>query len=1074
MKTHRLYLLLIISILFSCANCIIAQTSQNVFHDVRTELNRVFSGLNKNRVPTHILLDQAINYADVKRYNGTSLADSTIVNRHIFVDILRTINEASVSSTPLISNMPFIIDSITEPISLNGEVTLAHAIFRYNTLKENAIEDGLIEVNNGILYEVIQNGTWLNPYNENYTFAFTSGTEICSKSSVKYTILNIPQLRNIEVLNLFFDADDGHGYRKINTTINNQISVNYASDGEKHLRLKVILQDGTTLVSHSNIIIKPDLEASINGADDNEFAEFGFSSEDGTASAQLSILRPNGSLGIRKPFIIVEGFDPWELGQILPNSDIDNTGFTTRGTYTQIFDSGVLSDYDYMYVDWHNSTVDIRTNAEILIKIINFVNELKTTTDPIVIMGQSMGGLITRYALCIMEAMGMPHQVSTYISHDSPHLGANLPLGFQYFISQIVSLVSDYSTLKSAVDLFTGSSLSEAELAILNTLHSDAAKQMLMLYLNEQGYIDDSFHSAWQTELDQLGFPQGDNGQNFESLAVVNGGIFNLSEELTEGHLLYANLYASSYELFSSFLLYETYKIARKIFSRHSEQIDSIYGDIKDSQNTMLSFQGNIEVNPHTQASTGDLLSKLKLQYTYWTLWSNEPRSHNIFNSEVFIPHNISGYDDYYGSYYNLGSLAYSDSEEGWAGEYAYSLSVADSFMFIPTASALAHSAGLAYPNKHRDYYINRPIPNEETPFDAYFLSDGSSVHISTEYEIFEWINKQLNLKIEGPNLVTHSANFSVPGIYSSVTWTSSDPTIAEFEENGKLVAKGNGFVTITAESYRDGELYRKQKTVKVGMPEFCITKQYYPNVGYEFTATVTDSEAEFINDLVASGEVNFEWKIIDSDGALNDVESSGATATYMIAEDELVTIAVSLITSEGEKSPARTLTINLQTPFSVNYKYVVIDSGKRVYWVKEDGTYEVAGHTEDLTFTFRNLALGSEDNILSLANKYIKGNKCYIGYNDEVANMSRILEGDKVSGEYKWTFPFFDLDIFCNAVRVGLIMNGNNSAVISNYEMVLLNTNYDLIQEVPFAVLCKPVFPEPLTPPIQLNPIVD
>lgn len=39
---------------------------------------------------------------------------------------------------------------------------------------------------------------------------------------------------------------------------------------------------------------------------------------------------------------------------------------------------------------------------------------------------------------------------------------------------------------------------------------------------------------------------------------------------------------------------------------------------------------------------------------------------------------------------------------------------------------------------------------------------------------------------------------------------------------------------------------------------------------------------------------------------------------------------------------------------------------------------------------------------------------------------------------------------------------------------MILLNTDYELIQEVPFAVLYKPVFPEPLTPPIQLNPIVD
>ena len=64
---------------------------------------------------------------------------------------------------------------------------------------------------------------------------------------------------------------------------------------------------------------------------------------------------------------------------------------------------------------------------------------------------------------------------------------------------------------------------------------------------------------------------------------------------------------------------------------------------------------------------------------------------------------------------------------------------------------------------------------------------------------------------------------------------------------------------------------------------------------------------------------------------------------------------------------------------------------------------------------------------------------------------------------------------IFCglnkNRVPTGLLLD---YAIECNYEMVLLNTNYELIQEAPFAVLCKPEFPEPLTPPIQLNPIVD
>lgn len=1061
-------------VLFACMffyyiNSVQAQSASNIYQEIRAELDRVYSGLNKGKIPTALLLDQAINYADVKRYNGVCLADSTIVNRHIFVDILKTIDEASVSNTALRTNILDIVDLITEPISTDGEVSLTYTLFKYNAIKENAIEDGLLRLNNDILLDVYQNGTWLNPYYDCYAFALTSGTDICTKSSVKYTILNIPQLRNSNMLSLYFDADDGAGYRNISHSTTEYIIAQYATEGEKRLRLKAVLQDGTTLISHSKIIIRPDLKASINEAVENDFATFGFSSNDGTASAQLSILKPSESGGIRKPFIIVEGFDPWELGCLGGHNMVTNLGFTTHTDCIDDFEDSSLyaSGYDYMYVDWHNSTADIRKNAEILIKIINFVNELKTTTEPLVVMGQSMGGLITRYALCTMEAAGMPHQVSTYISHDAPHLGANLPLGFQYFITQIISLINDYSMLKSAVDLFTTNSLSDAELAILNTLHSDAAKQMLLQYVNQQGNIDNSYHNDWQAELNQLGFPQGDNGLGIENLAIVNGGVFNLSDALADGHLLYTNLNASSFELVSSFLLYVTYKIAYKLFNNYGEQIDLIYEDIKDSQETWLGFQGNIEVNPLTQTSAGYLLSKLKLQYTYWPFWSNKPRTYSIFNSEVSTPYNMSGYDDYYGSKYGLGALTYSDSQEGWAGEYAYDLGIAESFMFIPTASALAHNDGLAYSNRHLNYYSDRPISKDDTPFDAYYLSNNADEHIYIDVGIFEWIHKQLNLKIEGPSIVTHSANFTVPGIYSHINWTSSDTTIAEFGNNGKLIAKGNGFVTITAESYNNGKLYRKQKTVKVGMPEFCITKQYYPNVGYEFTATVTDSEAEFINKLVANGDAHYEWKIINSDGELEDIEGSGATATYMIAEDELVTIAVSLVTSEGEKSPTRTLTINLQTPFSVNYKYVVIDSEKRVYWVKEDGTYEVGMNTEDLIFTFRNLALGSEDNLFTLASKYIKGTKCYIFYNDANENAYKLMEGNKVSGEYKWIFPFFDLDIFKTNIRTGLNLSVNESLMISNYEMILLNTDYELIQEVPFAVLYKPVFPEPLTPPI-------
>lgn len=184
MKIYKLFILLVISLLLSCSNCLFAQTILDGFQDVRVELDRVFSGINKNRIPTKILLDRAINYANVKRYDGTCLADSTIVNRHIFEDVLRTLNEASVSNAPLMTDIPNMINMITEPVSSDGEVTLVHAFFKYNSVKENAIEDGLLRVNNGILFDVYENNVWVNPYNDKYVFALTSGTDICTKTSV--------------------------------------------------------------------------------------------------------------------------------------------------------------------------------------------------------------------------------------------------------------------------------------------------------------------------------------------------------------------------------------------------------------------------------------------------------------------------------------------------------------------------------------------------------------------------------------------------------------------------------------------------------------------------------------------------------------------------------------------------------------------------------------------------------------------------------------------------------------------------------------------------------------------------
>ncbi len=76
-----------------------------------------------------------------------------------------------------------------------------------------------------------------------------------------------------------------------------------------------------------------------------------------------------------------------------------------------------------------------------------------------------MGGLVSRYALLWMEDQGIPHHIRKLISFDSPHNGANIPLGMQAWVE------------------FFASEAEEAEF-LLQQLRSPASKQMLLYHVD--------------------------------------------------------------------------------------------------------------------------------------------------------------------------------------------------------------------------------------------------------------------------------------------------------------------------------------------------------------------------------------------------------------------------------------------------------------------------------------------------------------------------------------------------------------------------------------------------------------
>ncbi|MDR3327030.1 MAG: hypothetical protein LBT04_02685 [Prevotellaceae bacterium] len=151
-------------------------------------------------------------------------------------------------------------------------------------------------------------------------------------------------------------------------------------------------------------------------------------------------------LDIEKPILIASGFDPDDLIRI---HDEDDKGKAYKYLYdiankaTSSFPGGLLEQlrqkgYDIIIYRSLNSTESLIDNGE---NLTNFIQEkildIKTSDEPLIVLGASMGGLTARYALTYMASRGISHQRRLFISMDSPRNGANVPLGFQYMVKYL-------------------------------------------------------------------------------------------------------------------------------------------------------------------------------------------------------------------------------------------------------------------------------------------------------------------------------------------------------------------------------------------------------------------------------------------------------------------------------------------------------------------------------------------------------------------------------------------------------------------------------------------------------------
>lgn len=228
-----------------------------------------------------------------------------------------------------------------------------------------------------------------------------------------------------------------------------------------------------------------------------------------------------GTPKLNKPFVIVEGIDFGTAHESIRNGDFGWRQLWGEDVenYPMMSNGGLMMEmlhekgYDVIFVDFDNGSDDIKKNALVVMTLLQKIQQ-QNPKYPTKALGASMGGVVVRIALKLMENWNIPHCTSHYFSLDAPHQGANIPLGYQALMQYLAAAEGGEHTTNR--NKFLGCL---------------ASKQLL---INQFAEVNEEIHNEFQSYLDDLGFPE-----QTMNCAISNGSRFGHGQGFVPGNLIF-------------------------------------------------------------------------------------------------------------------------------------------------------------------------------------------------------------------------------------------------------------------------------------------------------------------------------------------------------------------------------------------------------------------------------------------------------------------------------------------------------------------------------------------------------
>ena len=406
------------------------------------------------------------------------------------------------------------------------------------------------------------------------------------------------------------------------------------------------------------------------------------------------------------------GVITYQINMPWPFQSSTITWYEPVGHWTTVTNYKILADGGADYIE---------RNAMAVVALLKRENEKLSrngSTEKITLIGPSMGGLISRYALAYMEKNNIPHNVNLWVSFDSPHLGANIPISTQ---SELI---------------FLGSIAESAEAAAKyrENLLSPAERQMLIEQVNSNGKNNN--HPFRQQFLQNQitnslpntnGFPT-----SMRKVALINGTTSGVKTNF-ESQVTY------DIAVFGALNLKAFYLVTRNLATPN---------------NWVTSFEGRF---------TKQILCSIPFtNMTYFcglTITTQERYDLNI---------NPRGSMDVVqgGTYDTVGIVKKSiDENPAIQEQRVENRAYVPNHAFIPTVSSLAFKN----PNFDWTAPINRNLlcnpANKEIVFDSYFSPSKNEVHVALTNESVNWLLKEIQGNAQVPSFYIPENNFVGPSL---------------------------------------------------------------------------------------------------------------------------------------------------------------------------------------------------------------------------------------------------------------------------------------------------------------------